>query len=1037
MTAVLNRLLERIASADASGGYLALQGSDEVSNRLIAAVCANLVSSPSAFYDVAFARATTVLREVEQALTALGDLEQGANALLAWDPREAAADLDPRQRIRKLLAVIERARFARSEITETVRDDLVAAAQEASLDLASLQRSTGGSTTPDTSAIDTLMARLERLERFLDWLVTLRAELQLDSVASVFRQQALAVSGMFLAEAGSPRSTTSTAEMLEVTAAVEALLSLEPANPFGTLQILDATVTGDATSAEYDLVGYAVPVGAWGEGARVRFTLEGSRYRLETPDEPALVTQPLRAWPDAGLVQFGAIGDVVRVAASGTASLIGEANYARLVDTGDRFAGRWNSLAQLEVAYPAADHAGSWAVLRFGEVYAYSDGSTWEATTTGVDLLGRRKLLLSGVTPDSVGIEIGTSLTVSCADPAFEVTCTVVSLTSVGGTLGELFGVEVDTDLADVPAATLTWTRLDTSEESHVVWVDTAQWPLAMPTLCTGRMVWFRGENGTYGRRVIQAVPDGSSTRLTLVEALPLRREGVDLAYALLWQAGGDASDWPNSPYLRVESLQGALDLAPTDDLVSATAVSSVAYVAGASVVTSLDLFAQQVSVNPETRDAFGPETPYLDLMRVRALRNGDNVWAYRDASGNYLPTAQRWVVDEVAGSGVFLTPPSGVTGSVIEYSMAVLLPPRARLNVYRLPESPGHVDLVARAEALRGRGATLAFKVNNRPTTAVPLDSHTYLFPEISFQPTAYRVQVVVDVPRVRDSRSARLTVNNAAVADERESTAGSLQGSLVYDLATAQRAFFTSAEDPSGQDPPESPASVPYLYLETLRGPVVQGGAPEFGGWAALEWRVGRRTRLNVDDLREVIGRASADKGVARTYVGSGTLEVTASGTFLRDTGVPGARLLGTDLGGTSAVFRESPHVRVALVLEDDEVVLNRNTGLALGIYQVTVFDTAVAAAWRALRSARLVLEDYAEWLGWVRPPQRRFLPALEALARVQGKNRVAHWLQTGGLDALVSAYGSVDYGSEDRLESALAELAPSRPSPLEGIE
>src|SRR3990172_5133331 len=128
---VLEMLGMSAALYPALGQILAKGGvTEELVVRELSYLSARMALEAEAFYDAARIRAEIARARIREALELLSTITDGRNAILRWSPKTRR----PKPRIEELdelLRRIKRARFARSEVTETVRSDLVAQARAA------------------------------------------------------------------------------------------------------------------------------------------------------------------------------------------------------------------------------------------------------------------------------------------------------------------------------------------------------------------------------------------------------------------------------------------------------------------------------------------------------------------------------------------------------------------------------------------------------------------------------------------------------------------------------------------------------------------------------------------------------------------------------------------------------------------------------------------------------------------------------------------------------------------------------------------
>lgn len=233
---------------------------DEVT-REFAALCAYMAMEADTFYEAAWIKAQASLSLVRAVTELLAPLLDGTDRLVLWSPN-AEGDRTTPAEVQHLLDLIQRARFARSELTETVNAALLRAAQDAAAALlALLQASTDvRPARVSRDVLDALLGLLEALEDSLAEFLALETKYQAARFTEVATRRVLEEVGDVLENdpEADPADLLGSVTTLQV--ALEALL--ERTETFGTLLIPEVTLTPDKANLLGDVLLVPLPESA-------------------------------------------------------------------------------------------------------------------------------------------------------------------------------------------------------------------------------------------------------------------------------------------------------------------------------------------------------------------------------------------------------------------------------------------------------------------------------------------------------------------------------------------------------------------------------------------------------------------------------------------------------------------------------------------------------------------------------------------------------------------------------------------------------
>ena len=229
-----------------------------------AELCARMALDPDGFYDVAYGQAQQLVAEAQGVLSRLTPLLSGPDGVLRWGPLDPeGVEID--HLLEALLARIRRARFARSEVSDTVNAELVRDAREAGDELVRLLALRGAERPGRVDgqvaqAFVEMATSLEhRIERFID--------LRRRFTAAGFRQRALQTALQELEQRLTQllaQETEDIPDALAAVSAMEAVLTalLQPQETFGDLVIVEAEVDPVRLNDLESVLLEPVPIGA-------------------------------------------------------------------------------------------------------------------------------------------------------------------------------------------------------------------------------------------------------------------------------------------------------------------------------------------------------------------------------------------------------------------------------------------------------------------------------------------------------------------------------------------------------------------------------------------------------------------------------------------------------------------------------------------------------------------------------------------------------------------------------------------------------
>lgn len=438
-------------------GLTPVGGSNELVFKEFAQLCARMALDPEAFYDAASISASQTAKKVERALETLEFLTVGPSGILQWSNATRVPN-NSREEIERLLSEIRRARFARSELTETVNVDLIATAENAAIKLAEILRTGGDGVTavPSISDLNLFLSTVEAMETDLNRFVSLRSLFENTAFSDIAIRRLLegvdADLDRYLRqmEDTDDSDLQADADALATIAALQVALEQLLTAPvsFGTLLVLEAFFDPVRFNVVSDLVLEPVPEKARGQRTFHAEILEDpggdpSLRRLRTMasdhwDHPRHFEQKVLVAHDEDIIFLGLLIADRDYSASGSGTVVGDP-YASLLVTrtvppppgGTVFEDyQWNYIfpdtATLIAERGGLSYAGKAAYVDAsptppgvpdGYVLLYYNASgTWQVASPGldgyVDPYGRFEIL--STTPMApLGVEVGTEIQIT------------------------------------------------------------------------------------------------------------------------------------------------------------------------------------------------------------------------------------------------------------------------------------------------------------------------------------------------------------------------------------------------------------------------------------------------------------------------------------------------------------------------------------------------------------------------------------------------------------------------------------------------
>jgi hypothetical protein len=914
----------RTQAITAIGTALTRGTTDEVVVRELALVSAYMATNEHAFFDVASLFAEQVRERISAALRACADLSDGPNALLRWTlssriPRDRISEIDD------LIERIRRARFSQNNLTETVREDLVEAAEAAADRLLLLLSRDTAADLPSLSELELLvelgLGCVALVARFLSLRADFSAQKFTDiALLRVLESAEVALSALSERVGAADRDvaaeTDALATITSFETAVEALLS--GITPFGVL--LSARATTSPQDANLSGNVRLVPMAGRARDGRVT-----SAQVTAHPTDAALrrVTLPADAtWNDSAAVEqelfvahyenlwaLGAFTPQVMVLARGTGTIAGDPYYPNVVVPDAATASAFLATTDEIDPFPDALSLLAWAPAgTFADKYAYvagaadglyySDGTSWTALIPDADYRRNRFLLADGyplgskypvetirVYSDTAGLDL--TLGSIQAGP----------VVSYPGSYEQSFGVLLNDHVSNAPLE-VSWQVLNpVGITDRIRSQASGTWLQNLPAseLVGQAVTVYQNETWTH-RFITEVYLDGDFLELILDETISYS----GTAYVFLPKIRG--LNYPRSPFVvaRPQDSTEVLDVRPGDLIVASvggiTESRPVLHCVG-----NLVLLAAPLHTHPDFSDEAGSfrrgvsdrasleqESPFVYALarRYRGVSVGDRILPLAPpdgaAVGETTPVSgEAYSVRSLDPEGITVSPLSESADPLPRtYGRCVVWPsPNTDTDLFAVQafsdesatwEDTGISDIERTARRLKSADDPSTQLDDVWPVRSVsffvsgsPIDAERVGENLVRLSRTfpVYSEPVPAELRARLEEESRRGTIS----VPTPPTSALTLDAAHHYPLGATRRYLISSGEIAAGTDE----ASVLYGYALTgsIDGPVARGGAREYGWWAWVSYRLQQllSSPPDFEELREDLGRAFSDLGAA----------------------------------------------------------------------------------------------------------------------------------------------------------------------------
>lgn len=1008
---------------------IARPGVDDPVFNLMARLCTHAALEDTAFFEAAAIRAAAVRQSVQRALELIAALSDGASAILLWST-DSRAPREPLPELQQLLDDVNRARFARNAIAETVDDGVVAQARLAALELAERLRSEDPAELPTRDQLERVVEEVASVATLVSEWLGMRSQFQNQRFRDVALLRVLENADVFLTTLqeridGGDRDVDAEAEALAVISNLEAVAESLVADRevFGNLLVREATIQPE--EANVVLTAFLRPVAERIREARV---ISGRVVDGTTPDTRIVELVPPGTWNDSEDFMQS-----VAVAHDESAYYFAEA------------------VVEDPVVFEGTATVDGAAITAIG----FPIGNE----ITPGDRIRVRKISGSGGAFDSVLTVLSRGV-IGVSTPyqeAFATTFTSTITTETDWVVEwELLGdASTTTDRVSIPASSLT-SEIPDSElvnELVIVRFGTTSWSHRFITAATTR--------------------DDGSRLLEFDVAVPIDEDLTVLRFA--------NQAFPNSQYVRVAATGGErLDLRVGDTLVDESTGSTETYrvLHAFGDVAVVD---RPLHTTPEYRvvqDGGGPR-----IGGPHAVQVSTSPWVFRPMLRTRgVQLRDRIVALPVQSASTGFTSPSGREEyRVIGYSTAgFICEVVGTESTDALPRSydrfaviPGDLDSQTNlVELVDGQGEVIALSDLDRTARRIraaedpenqlddtfPLRSITVIlngepldarrsgdtFLRLSTRVPLQLFDVPVRISCRLDTQSRRgvITITDDFLRDGFvPSPAFDISGATLLDLDSRIPYGIVSGTVASGA------TSATTLFVDEittdLRGPIGLGGPPEYLSWAYVESFLTRVETPDLSELREDLGRALADLGTVggRSFAGEVTEVLDPDEATIRITFTDIPPTAGIVVGADVVLAGESrPPIRIVSVespetVSPTEVIATVTRAPQTVPAATTIRDTTIAQAWRELRSVTTYLDTINTLLEQIQAPEVQQINRIAAQLESRGYTFASQVVRACNFAKWVDLVGlSNRTDLADRVDALVASVLTRRNAPMD---
>jgi hypothetical protein len=455
------------------------------------------------------------------------------------------------------------------------------------------------------------------------------------------------------------------------------------------------------------------------------------------------------------------------------------------------------------------------------------------------------------------------------------------------------------------------------------------------------------------------------------------------------------------------------------------------------------------------------------NAYRIRHLRSGDRFVYMNDTAG----AAAVWKITGISYNSIVAKPLSDVskalTNGVYNYTPVVATADTATSRRFEVLEESSNalIDLDALERLFRvqlsqeltiGEGSITPIRwylrAGGRLHSASMMGDGVVLTGSLS-RPLPSAPVPAQFVVRVKgDGYDGTLNVREVWKSEEGvalgEYPAGNSQ---IYDLIKSVRIQVSALTLPAAASTVDV-RTITQLY-GAVRGPLTSGGTPSWPPWALMEYRLQRRSKLDLEELFADIGRARSTVGLPLTPVAGQaglTLVLDSSRRSGTLTVVDPAGSIDAPLAirveGCDVVFltgaKADPPVRIRDATSDESNPLIMAVTFSLQVPPtlsgtVTLYESALSSAWREVRVLMTYLENLTTYLSYPRIPSRNRIVTSAARLKASGFPKAAQSLIDADFDKWVDPdWNSEDaHGLMDRVTDMMTSLSRRRPAPIEG--